>query len=120
MAVCIITEQGTRLTRRGHALVLYKDGEKIFFYPLANLERIILLGRIEVGAPVFGLLQHENIDLVMLTQDGRFKARVTGPGSKNVFIRQLQYGACRDLELRMAFGDGQRTQCLPGNTQRKQ
>ncbi len=95
----IISEQGTRLSKKGHSLVLFKQREKIFVYPLANLRRLILMGRVELASALVGVLMRLEVDVVFTTQDGRFRARLSGPQSKNVFIRQTQYERMKEREF---------------------
>lgn len=103
MSILLISEQGSRLTKRGRSLILFKDRKKKLIYPLSNVERILLMGRIEFSSTLIGLLLRENIELVFLTMDGRYKGRLTGPTSKNVFIRQTQYGRLKDETFRLQF-----------------
>lgn len=103
MSVLLLSEQGSRLTKRGRSLILFKDRKKKLIYPLSNVERIFLMGRIEFSSSLIGLLLHENIELIFLTMDGRYKGRLSGPTSKNVFIRQTQYERLKDEDFRLKF-----------------
>lgn len=95
----IITEQGTRLTKKGYALILFKQREKIFVYPMANLERIVIMGRVEIAAALIGLLLRKNIEVVFLSYSGNYKGRLCGTTTKNVFIRKIQF----DKQVNEAF-----------------
>ncbi len=103
MSTLLISQQGSRLTKRGHSLILFKDRKQILVYPLSNVEHILLLGRIEFSASLIGLLLREGIDIVFLTVDGRYKGRLCGPSSKNVFLRQMQYARLQDATFRLNF-----------------
>ena len=103
MSVLVLSEQGARLTKRGRSLILFKNGKKIFMYPLSAVERIILLGRIEFSSSLIGLLLRENIEVIFLTVDGRYKGRLCGPTAKNVWIRQKQYQKTEDIGFRLQF-----------------
>lgn len=86
-----ITEQGSRLVKRGHVLQVYKNRENIFMFPLDNVSQLILLGRIEVSSSLLSLLMHLGIDTVFLSRDGRFKGRLSGESSKNIFLKEQQF-----------------------------
>ncbi len=103
MSILLLSEQGSRLTKRGKSLILFKDRKKKLIYPLSNVEKIILMGRIEFSSSLIGLLLREEIEVHFLTIDGRYKGRLSGPTSKNVFIRQKQYEHLKDNNFRVQF-----------------
>lgn len=89
--ILFITEQGSRITRQGRVLMVSKNGEKIFMYPLEAVSQLVIMGRVEISTAMLGLLMGSGIDTVLLTRDGRFKGRIVGQTSKNIFIRELQF-----------------------------
>lgn len=103
MSVIAISEQGSRLTRRGSQLLVKKDNQIIFMAPCSGLHTILLFGRIEVGAAVVGFLLNHNIEVIYLSMQGEFKGRLIPPFGKNVFIRQQQYEKLKDEEFRRQF-----------------
>ncbi|WP_456443438.1 CRISPR-associated endonuclease Cas1 [Caldithrix abyssi] len=103
MSIVIISEQGSRLTRQGRSLILLKDGQKKWMHPLSNVEKIFLLGRIEFSSALTGVLLRENIDVIFLTVDGRYKGRLCGAMSKNIFIRKKQYERLEDRAFKLQF-----------------
>ncbi len=103
MAVLYVTEQGSRLVREGHALAVRKGEERLFLQPLATLEGVVLFGRVELSNAVLGTLGREGIPCVFVSQDGRFRAALTGAPGKNALIRQRQYELASDLAFRLDF-----------------
>ena len=89
--ILFITEQGSRLVKQGRVLMVYKDGEKVFMYPLENITQLVLMGRVEISTALMSLLMREGVDTLLMTRDGRYKGKVTGPVSKNIFIREQQF-----------------------------
>ncbi|RMH78953.1 MAG: CRISPR-associated endonuclease Cas1 [Calditrichaeota bacterium] len=89
--VLFITEQGSRLVKRGRVLMVYKGEEKLFMYPLENITQLVVMGRVELSTGLMGLLMGSGVDTVLLTRDGRFKGRITGKASKNIFLREAQF-----------------------------
>lgn len=72
-------------------------------FPLANLERIILMGNVEISPFLIGILVKYNVELCWLTLDGRFKARLCGRESKNIYIRLNQYEKSKDQQFVLNF-----------------
>jgi len=103
MSVIAISEQGSRLTRRGNQLLVKKDNQIIYMTPGSGLHTILLFGRVEVGAAVIGFLLSRNIELIYLSLQGEFKGRLIAPFGKNVFIRQTQYEKLKDDTFRRQF-----------------
>ncbi len=91
MTTLFITEQGTRLIKSGYSLVVKRGTERIFLYPLEQIQQLVLVGRIEITSSLLGFLMQRGIDTVFLRQDGRFKGRVSGATGKNILVRQAQF-----------------------------
>ena len=82
--------------KRGRVLLVFKNRQKIFMYPLENISQLLLMGRVEVSTAMLSLLMRSGIDTVFLSRNGRFKGRLTGEWSKNIFIRERQFARRRD------------------------
>jgi len=61
--------------------------------PLHHLQAVVCFGHIGLSAPLMHRLAESGITLVLLDANGRFKARLEGPVSGNVLLRQAQYRA---------------------------
>lgn len=103
MNTIVITEQGSHLTKRGGQIVLFKEGNKIYVNPLANVRQIFLIGRIELSNTLIGYALRNQIDIAFLAIDGRYKGRIAAPQSKNVFVRQKQFDRLGDGPFKLAF-----------------
>lgn len=64
--------------------------------PLHHLSAIVCFGHVSVSAPLMHSLADEGIALVLLDASGRFKARLEGPVSGNVLLRQAQHRLAGD------------------------
>jgi CRISPR-associated protein Cas1 len=64
--------------------------------PLHHLSSVVCLGNIGFSTPLAHRLADEGIALVLLDDNGRFKARLEGPVSGNVLLRQAQHERVRD------------------------
>jgi len=64
--------------------------------PLHHLNAVVCFGHTGLSAPLMHRLAEEGIALVLLDGNGRFKARLEGPVSGNVLLRQEQFGRLAD------------------------
>ncbi|HBY96648.1 MAG TPA: CRISPR-associated endonuclease Cas1 [Chloroflexi bacterium] len=91
MATVYLTEQGTVLSKQGERLIISKDGRIVSEIPLLKVEQVQIRGRgITVTTPALVALAARRIDVVYLTQRGRFLARVNGGGTKHGELRLKQ------------------------------
>ncbi len=116
--VLFITEQGSRLLKRGRVLMVYRGEEKLFMYPLENITQLVLMGRVELSAGLMGLLMRAGVDTVLLTRDGRYKGRISGVTSKNIFVREAQFsrrqdpGFCLNLSRQLVLAKAYNSQTM--------
>ena len=101
MSILYVSEQGSRIRREGQALAVFKGQERLHLQPIAPLEGVVLLGRVEVSAAVIGLLGRLGIPLAFLSADGRLKGVLVGAPSKNSLLRQRQYECAADEKFRL-------------------
>lgn len=64
--------------------------------PLHHLGAVVCFGQVSVSLPLMHRLAEEGVALVLLDSNGRFKARLEGPVSGNVLLRQAQYRRADD------------------------
>lgn len=64
--------------------------------PLHHLSSVVCLGNIGFSTPLAHRLADDGIALVLLDDNGRFKARLEGAVSGNVLLRQAQHERVRD------------------------
>ena len=72
------------------------DGAKLSQVPLHHLGAVMLFGNAMISAQALHRCAAEGRAVNFMDYAGRFKARVTGPTSGNVLLRQAQYEAHRD------------------------
>ena len=71
--------------------------------PLHHLGGVVLLGNILVSPPLIHRLADEGKSLVLLSEHGRFKARMEGPISGNILLRQAQHTRAADAAFALAI-----------------
>jgi CRISP-associated protein Cas1 len=59
--------------------------------PLHHLQSVVCFGHVGLSAPLMHRLADENITLVLLDDNGRFKARLEGATAGNVLLRQAHH-----------------------------
>ncbi len=64
--------------------------------PLHHLSAVVCFGHVSVSLPLMHHLADSGIALVLLDSHGRFKARLEGPVSGNVLLRQAQHRLASD------------------------
>lgn len=67
--------------------------------PLHHLQAVVCMGHVSLSAPLMHRLATDAITLVLLDDNGRFKARLEGPTSGNVLLRQAQHRAVDNADF---------------------
>jgi hypothetical protein len=92
------------------------EREKRLQVPLHHLAGLVTFGNVMVSPALMHRLADEGKSLVLLDEHGRFKARMEGPVSGNILLRQAQHKAAGDSaasldELRSVEGEAARGYC---------
>jgi CRISPR-associated protein Cas1 len=85
-------------------LRLMEGDETRLRVPLHHLGAVVCFGHVSISAPLMHRLAEDNVALVLLDVNGRFKARLEGPVSGNVLLRQAQHETSRDPAFAHALG----------------
>lgn len=96
MPALYLTEQGSSLRLDGQRFVVEKDGEVLLSVPAVHVERVIVLGNVQLTTLAIGFLLEQGIDVSFLTLTGRLKGRLVAVESKNVLLRVAQHQRARD------------------------
>ena len=72
------------------------EREKKLQVPLHHIGSIVCFGNIMLSTAIMHRCAEEGISLVLLSQNGRFKARLEGGVSGNILLRQAQHQAASD------------------------
>jgi CRISPR-associated protein Cas1 len=105
-----VTRPDSYLRLDNDTLRLELDRETLMRVPLHHLQAVACFGRIGLSAPLMHRLADAGIALVLLDDNGRFKARLEGPQTGNVLLRRAQHECAADrmrtLALARAFVAG--------------
>lgn len=78
--------------------------------PLHHLQAVVCFGHVGLSAPLMHRLADESIALVLLDDNGRFKARLEGATAGNVLLRQAHHASVKDA----AFALSTARACIAG------
>ena len=96
-----VMTQNSYLHLENDTLRVDVEREKKLQVPLHHLGSVVCLGNIMISPALMHRCADEGISLVLLDHNGRFKARLEGPVSGNIFLRQAQHA--RALEETFAL-----------------
>ena len=91
-----VTTPDTYLRLDNDTLRVEVNRETRLRVPLHHLSAVVCFGHINLSAPLMHLLADRGITLVLLDDNGRFKARLEGAVSGNVLLRQAQFQRVAD------------------------
>lgn len=76
MSYVYITEDGTKIYKRGGKLLVGRNKEVLFEIPEENLEGMVLIGAIQVSSSVITMLLRKEIPVTWLSRHGYFFGRL--------------------------------------------
>lgn len=79
------------------------EREKKLQVPLHHLGGLVCFGNVMVSPALMHRLADDGKSLVLLDDSGRFKARLEGPVSGNILLRQTQHRAAGDTTTTLEF-----------------
>lgn len=89
------------MQKRSGQFLICKGSEILQNVPETQIRQIILAGNVNLSTPVVFFCLEKNIEVVFLSQGGKFKGRLVGDGRKNAEIRVRQYDLARDETFRL-------------------
>src|SRR5262249_45707925 len=90
MHALAITEQGTHVHVEGETLLLRQAQQVVRRARLGEVNQLLLFGRVEISSAALAALARRRGDVVFLTRQGDFRARLAGPGPAHVMLRLAQ------------------------------
>ncbi len=99
MHTLAVTEQGTAVHVEGEQLLVKRQGKAFKRVRVADLDQVLLFGRVELSSGAVAVLARRGIDVVFLTLRGMYRARLIAHGSNNVLLRLAQMRRSLDPEF---------------------
>lgn len=100
MSVVYITKPGVKVHMEAKHLVARGENFQQTIYTF-NLERLILVGKVEITYAALSHLLRNNTSVIFLTRQGNYLGSLNGPEPKNVFLRVCQYEKLQDKEFKL-------------------
>jgi CRISPR-associated protein Cas1 len=99
-----VVEQGARLSvDRRTLLVEGADGLRIARVPLTQVSAVVVFGNVVLTTPAIKRLLAAGVDVVFLTQEGRYQGRLIGPLTRFGQLRQQQYERLSQRAARLSL-----------------
>lgn len=96
-----ISTQGAYVFHEGESVVVRIEKEVRLRMPIHHLGGLVCLGDVAVSSPLLGLCGERGVLVSMLSEHGRFRARVQTGVSGNVLLRREQYRKTDDPAARL-------------------
>jgi CRISPR-associated protein Cas1 len=97
-----VMTQGAYLHMEGETLVVEIERQKRLQVPLHHLGGVVIFGDIMVSPAALHRCADDGRGVVLLDRRGQFKARLEGPLSGNILLRQAQHRAATAQALELA------------------
>jgi CRISPR-associated protein Cas1 len=94
-----VLEQGAKLNREGRRILITKDGETLAQVAVIQVSQVVLFGNIQVTTPALRLLLDEGVEVVLLSEEGRFYGRLVGAPGGHGALRVNQVLCSQDLAI---------------------
>lgn len=96
MAILVVDEMGAAIHLTGERLLVRKEGEEVRSVRMRDLERLVLVGPVDLSTPAICALLDAGIETDFLSRDGRYRGRLAPAEGKNVLLRQQQFRRADD------------------------
>ena len=93
-----VTKQNAYLRKDGETVVVELEKQVLLRLPIHNLNGIVTFGNVMTSPHLLNLCAERGVCVSMMSEHGRFLARVEGPVSGNVLLRLAQMRAYEDKE----------------------
>jgi CRISPR-associated protein Cas1 len=102
MSTVYVTTQGATVQRRSGQFLVCKDSNILQNVPETHVKQLILFGNVNLTTPAVAFCLDQRVDVVFLTQGGRFRGRLNGDGGKSAELRRRQYERAMDKSFCLA------------------
>ena len=98
-----ITTPDAYLRLEGDTVCVMVDDIKKLQVPLHHLSSMVLFDHVMLSPALLGRCAEDGRSVIWLTRSGRFSARLEGPTSGNILLRQAQFRAAEDAAQPIEF-----------------
>ncbi|MGI6230359.1 MAG: type I-C CRISPR-associated endonuclease Cas1c [Tractidigestivibacter sp.] len=86
-----VTNPEAYLHKKDDAIEVKLDGKTAMSVPFHLLDGVVLFGHVGCSTAFLATCADKGLSVVLLDEAGRYKARVEGPTSGNILLREAQY-----------------------------
>lgn len=102
MSIVYVTTPGSTVRRRGDLLQVWRGKSKTGDIKLGGLDRLVLIGPVQLTSQAAALLMDRGTDVAFLTGGGRYRGALMAAESRNVYLRLAQFDRWKDGAFRLA------------------
>ena len=96
MSTLYVTEQGARVEKEYHRLLVTLDDEVICSVPMRLVTGLVLIGKVGVTTPAMIALLRADVPLFFVSTTGKLLGRLLPATGGNLVLRRKQYAAGQD------------------------
>jgi len=96
-----LAHQGSVLRRTGQRLVIDNHEEPSQVVRMRDVERVVLMGNVQMTASAMAGLLDVGIDVTLLAYSGQYRGRLVSASSKDVFLHATQFRLIEDVPFRL-------------------
>ncbi len=101
-----VSTQGAYVFHEGESVVIRIENETRLRLPIHHLGGLVCFGDVAISSPLLGLCGERGVSVSLLSEYGRFRARVQTGVSGNVLLRRAQYRMADDPAVRLEVARG--------------
>jgi len=99
--ILYVTEQGAVLSKELGKLNIIKDGKILSEVPLKKIEKVNLMGNISLTPQILNYFLENKIEVVFMTQYGKYRGKLYTNEYRNVLLRLKQYERSIDQSFKI-------------------
>jgi CRISP-associated protein Cas1 len=99
MSTLYITTQGSNIQRRSGQIVVCKGKDVLQNIPETHVKQMTLVGNINLSTPTISFCLENQIEVVFLSQGGKFRGRLNGEANRSAEARREQYNRVLDKDF---------------------
>ena len=101
MTTLYVTRQGASIRRVSQRIQVCRGQETLETVRLRDLERLVLVGNIDLTAGALTALLEAGVETVLLSYAGKFRGRLCPAEGRNIFLRRVQFQRYEDDAFRL-------------------
>jgi CRISPR-associated protein Cas1 len=106
MSSVYLDEQGSEIKKKGELLIIEKNDQIIAEIPLVQLDRMVIIGNVQITTPALALLLDKGVPVSFITTYGNYRGKLKPPTHKNIALRLKQYERYNNKAFRLISAKG--------------